>query len=824
MTAGFMISRILMLCLIKEVIYASTLPGANTGYTAWQNGGQKQEVLGYRHPLHYVRSLRQPKNNLINTRQNPQRSGVKDLTLGQTFRETPRHLWSQSLPVQPGPQRNYPLVQPRGFRVSLDFPFYKLDQMKETDSPTKTRPKLQSKPNVQPNGLSISDFQSPERDSKKDQNVGKNIHGVPTSTFQVNLTIPLPASSSNPIKAIGKFVENKSPGNIFQNSYGDLGKRLSSIHTEVKPLAISQTAGEQIRKQLGSTWSNYPATGPKQTLQQPGGSTYTPPTNGKLTSSRWQLISPQRNYNPTARQSLPPQKPDSTKPPSLSFAKYLERLGLIKAQTSHTREDVAQPYSKQKLNLSPLQYNRGSQDNKYVGVGSQSVGLPQNGYITSVPANVKDFTSDQKGEKEQDSAVPSLQLEFSFPVKTLSNLTKGGGYLTIRPQNVKSLLTRYMEAKKLQSPGSELKKSVLGFDDAGYHRKTGLPERKWPTLNLELEPKRKQPPPYEPVTVKPTDNKPSFSSWLPRDSETGKPRFPVLAISKYLIDATRPLKGKYQTVRPKPLQSGRLQSFYSSLKPSINSYVESQPRPSASRFASTHDDPLKPYSHLQTNAEIDSGPLHGLLAYGSSSFNYPMLEVVPAKRPQMWQKPISSLYLHEYNSGKEPSYDTFEDVISLHSRLSGYKVQNKLPEQDDPGHFQEGKDYYVKPFDTNGGFVSGQTYQTGNSAETSFNVQPPCESSFSRLGQDGSFSDLRYPYPNAESQPCSQVPCIDGVDECVNEQNANFPQRVSYSPKAEATSISIPYSTFDHIFTQSSYQPAQNGFKLQQYPVGHKQF
>ncbi|XP_008409963.1 uncharacterized protein LOC103466268 [Poecilia reticulata] len=774
MTAGFMISRILMLCLIKEITCASTLPEANTGYTAWQDGGRKQEILGYRRPLHYVRSLRRLKNNLINTRQNPQRSGVRDLTPGQTFRETPRHLWPQSLPVQPGPQRNYPLVQPRGFRVSLDLPFYKLDQMKETDSPTKAHPKLQS----------------------------------------------TPASSLNPIKAIGKFVENKSPGNIFQTSYGDLGKRLSSIHTELKSPTISQKAGEQTRKQLGSTWSNYPAAGPKQTLQQPGGSTCTQPTDGKLTSSRWQLISPQRNYNPTARQSLAAQKMDSTKPLSLSFAKYLERLGLNKAQTSHTREDVVQPYSKQKLNLSLLQYNRGSQDNKYVGDGSQSVGLPQNGYSTSV-ANIKDFTSDQKGEKEQDSAVPTLQLEFSFPVKTLSNLTKGGGYLTIRPQ-IKSLLTRYMEAKKLQSPESKFKKSVLGFDDVGYHRTTGLPEMKRPTLNLE--PKQKQPPPYEPVTVKPTVNKPSFSSWFLRDSEIGKPRFPVLALSKYLIDATRPLNGKYQTIQPKPLQSERLQSFYSSLKPSINSYVESQPRPSASQFASTHNNPLKPYSDLQMNAEIVSGPQHGLLTYGSSSFNSPMLEVVPAKRPQTWQKPISPLNLHEYNSGKEPSY-TFEDVIGLHSRPSGYKVQKKLPEQDNSGHFQEGIDYYVKLFDTNGGgFVSGQTYLTGNTAGTSFNVQPPCESSFSRLGQDGSFSDLRYPYLNAESQPCSQVPCIDG--ECVNEpnkRNTNFPQRIGYSPKAETTSISIPFSTFERIFTQSSYQPAQNRYKLQQYPVGQEQ-
>ncbi|XP_027884765.1 uncharacterized protein LOC114151624 [Xiphophorus couchianus] len=821
MTAGFMISRIFMLCLIKGVTYASAFPGASTGYTPWQDGGQKREVLGYRRPLHYVRSLRQLKNNLINTRQNPQRSGVKDLTPGQTFRQTPHHLWPQNLPVQPAPQRNYPLVQPRGFRISLDLPFYKLDQMKETNSPTKvflqTDPKLQTKPNVQ-SGLSISEFQSPERDSKKDPKAGKNIHGVPTSTFQVNLTVPPPAASLKPIKPIGMLVENQNPGNIFQTSYGDLGKRLSSIYTELKSPTINQKAREQTRKQLVSTWSNYPATGPKQTLQQPDESTYTQPTEGKLTSSTWQLnqhkISPQRNYDtPTTRQSLAPQKPDSTKPLSLSFVKYLERLGLNKAQTSPTREDLVQPYSKPKLHLSPPQYNRGSQDNKYVGVGSQSVA-----------ANVKDFTSDQKGEKEQDSAVPTLQLEFSFPVKKLSNLTKGGGYLTIKPQNVESLLTQYMAAKKLQLPESELKKSALGFD-AGDHRTTGLPERKRPILNIE--PKQKKPPPYEPVTDEPTGRKPSFSSWFPRDSEIGKPQFPVRGISKYLIDVTRPLNGKYQTIQPKSLQSERLQSFYSSLKPITNRYVESQPRPSSSLYASTHDNPFKPYSDLQKNAEIDSSPHHRLFAYGSSSFNSPMLEVVPSKRPQTWQKPISSLYLHESNRGKEPSYDTFEDVAALHSLPSGYKVQKKLPEQDDRGHIKEGKDYYVKPFDTNeGGSVSWQMYQTGNTARTSFNVQPPCRASFSRLGQYGSFSDLRYPYLNAESQPCSQVPCINGVGKCVNEpnkQNTNFPQRVSYLPKAEAISVSIPFSTFERIFTQSSYQPAQNGFKLQQYPVGQGQ-
>ncbi|XP_054884475.1 uncharacterized protein LOC129359080 [Poeciliopsis prolifica] len=811
MSAGFMISRILTLCLIQEVTHASAVPGANTGYKVRQDGGQKQDVLGYHHPLHYVRSLRQPKNNLINMRQTPQRSGVRDSTPGQTFRQTPRHLWPQNLPVQPAPPRNYTLVQPRGFRVSLDLPFYKLDEMKETDSPTKVflqnDPRLQTHPNVQ-RGLSVSEFLSPERDSKKDPKLGRSIHGVPTSNFWVNLTIPLSAASLKPIKAIGKLVENQNPGNIFQTSYGDLGKRLSSIYTELKSPTISQKALEQTRKQLGSTWSRYPATGPKQTLQQPDESTYTQPTEGKLTSSTWQLIqhkiSPQRNHdNPTARQSLAPEKPNSSRPPSLSFVKYLERLGLNKAQKSPVREDLVQPHSKQKLNLSPLQDNKGSQDDKYVGAGSQSVGLTQNSYTTSGAANVKDFTSDPKGAKEQDSAVPSLQLGFSFPVKTLSNLPEGGGYLTIKPQNVESLLTRYTEAKKLQSPESEFKKSVFGFD-AGPHRTTGLPERKWPILKIELKPKQKKTPPYEPVTGKPTGSKPSFSSWFPRDSEIGKPRFPGLAISKYLADITRPLNGKYQTIQPKPQQFERLQRFYSSLKPVVNSYVESHPRPSASLSASKHDNPFEPHSNLQKKAEIDSSPHHHPLAYGSSSFNSPMLEVIPAKRPQTWQTPIS------YAS---------EDVAALHRLPSGYQVQKKLPEQDEVG-----KDYYVKPFDPNeGGLVSGQTNPTRNAAGTSFNVRPPCESSFSWLGQDGSFSGLRYPDQNAESQPCSQEPCIDGVGRCVNEPykgNTNFPQRVSYLPKAETTSISIPFSTFERIFTRSGYQPAQNGFRLQQYPVG----
>ncbi|MEQ2209589.1 hypothetical protein XENOCAPTIV_001255 [Xenoophorus captivus] len=862
MAAGFMTSRILLLCLLNEVTYASGLRASNTGYEAWQDG-EKQEVHGYRRPLQYVRSLRQSKNNPEHLNQfykwqNSQRS-LKDLSRGQTLKQTMSHLWPQMSPVQPAPQRNNALVQPRGFKVSLDLPFFEQSQSKVNDSAAKghdTKPKTNLRAQFQ-SGISIPEFQSPDGDSTKNSYVEKNIHGVSIPS----LATP-PAASVKPLKLTGGHAKNlKEPLNDFQTSYMVPGKQLSLIQMGLK-WPISQTAGEQIKKLPSSMWSNYADTGPKKTPQRPYQSIFTQPIDDKLTISTWPLNqhkTPQqiRQEPPLARQSLKLQRPDSTKPPSLPVVKYLEQLG-FKTKTSPTRKDgddqIVEPYSTRKQYLPPLQSNRRSQSQEYVGAGSPSVVQTQSSSSTSGADIVKVLTKIQKADNDQDVGVQSLQLGFPFPFKTLlPNLTKSdGGYLKIKPESVGALFTHYMEAKsQSNSRPTELTLSVFGIDDAGHQRTNGHPERKWPVLNLDIGHQQKKHPPSMPVPTKPADNKPNFPSWSPSQQagqdetasiqswgpqkpKMGKPQFPVLAISKYLdlVDLTWPLKNdNSQITQPKPSPSERVQSLYSLLKP-ITSNVQDQTRPSVSRlFSSTHDiGPFKPSSDLRQNAEMthSSSDHPPLTTYDLSPFNSPKLKAGPAKKPQTWQKPVSSPYLYQYNNGREASYDTtFENVPDLSSMPSRYQSQKKLLEQDNYGPNQDRNYEYASIFDTDGGdTVFGQTYQSKwtekNTAGTPLNLQPLCESS-SRLGHQGYFSDPHYPYLNAETWPCSPIPCMDGAGECFNEtkkQSTNFPQWVNYSPKAEATSISVPSRTFKPFFSQSSYQPDQYSYNLKQYSVG----
>ncbi|KAK5605159.1 hypothetical protein CRENBAI_023304 [Crenichthys baileyi] len=740
MAPGFMTSRILLLCLLNGVTYVSGLRASITRYEVWQDG-QKQEVPGYRRPLQYVHSLRQPKNNPEHLNQfykwqNSQRSLIKDSSHGQTLKQMMSHLWPQMSPVQPAPQRNNALVQPRGFKVSLDLPIFQQRQSNVSDPAVKgydTQPKTKLRVQFQ-SGIGISEFQSPDGDSTKNSYVEKNIHGVSIPS----LATP-PAASVKQLKLTGGHAKNfKEPVNYFQSSYMAPEKQLSSIQTGLK-WPIRQTAGEQIKKQPGSTWSNYADTGPKRTSQRPYQSIFTQPIDDKQSISTWQLNqheTPQQiSQEPlVARQSLKLQRPDSTKPPSLPIVKYLEQLG-FKTQTSPTRKDcddqIVEPYSTQKQYLPPLQSNRRSQSQEYVGVGSPSGVQTQSSSGADI---VTVLPKIQKADSDQDAGVQNLQLSFSFPFKNLlPNLSKSdGGYLKTKPESVGSLFTHYMEAKsQSNSRPTELTLSVLDIDD--NHKKTNVhPERKWPILNLDIGHQQKKCPPSMPVHTKPAENEPNcpswsqsrqagqhettrIQSWGPQKPKMGKPEFPVLAISKYLDHLTRPLNDKSQITQPKQSQSERIQSLYSLLKPTN---VQDQTRPSVSRlFSSTHDiSPFKPSSDLRQNVEMthSSSDHPPLITYDLSPFNFPKLEAGPAKQPQTWQKPVSSPYLYQYNNGREASYDTtFETVPILSSMPSRYQSQKKLLEQYNYGPNQDRNGKHASIFDIDGGdTVFGQTYQS----------------------------------------------------------------------------------------------------------------
>ncbi|XP_021174677.2 uncharacterized protein LOC105929656 [Fundulus heteroclitus] len=855
MAAGFMILSILLFCLLNEVTGASGLPAVNPGYKAWQDGGPKLDVHGYRRPLHYVRSLRQPNINPehfnpFNAWQNPQRGFVKGVSPRQNLRQV-SHLWPERSPIQPAPHRNYPLVRPRGFKVSLDLPFLEQSQSKVADSTIGYRPndpKLKTMSNVQfQNGLSIPKIQSPEEDSKKEPFVGKNTQAVPSSGFNVNIAIS-PAESIKPL--IADHIE--SLGNVFQTGYTEPEKQWSSTQTGLKWPTISQTASKPTREQLGSTWSD---TGPKQPPQQPYETIYKQPTHEKPTFSTLsnQHKTPQQMNQeklPT-RQSVRLEMPDPAKPLSPPVIQQLDRLDFHRPQTSVTRKDdeTVQSHSRPQQYVSPLRHKWESLSHKYVGAGSPSGGQTQSSRSTSGADGFKDLTNNQKGEKDKEATVPRLQLDITFPLNNLlSNFTKGeGGYLNINPQSVGSLFKHYMEAKKLPSNTLQTGLNQLVSEFDSRRQMTGHPERKWPILNLDVGPQQKKQP-YVPVPTKPIDHKLNFSSWFPSQKisqeETAStlswgpqkpkienPQFPVLAISKYLVDIARPSESdKAKIIQQIPSLSERFQSLYSSLQPGTSSYVQGQRKPSVHPLsASTYDSsPFEPSSDFQQNTEkTDSGSSHLSFNYGLSPINSPKLETVPAKRPQTWQKPLSSYYQHPYNSGREASYGTnFETEPVLHIKPSGYETQ-KLPVQDSYRYNQDGKRKLADLIATGGDATFGQTSRgKGNGKNTAgkpFNVQPMCGPSSSELSHQGYFTDLLYPNQNAKPQPCSQMPCMGREGNCLKEpkkESSNLPLRVNYSPKAETTSISVPYSTFEQVFSQSMNQPRHNGFRLQQYPVG----
>ncbi|XP_038130373.1 uncharacterized protein LOC119776165 [Cyprinodon tularosa] len=330
MAAGFIIPRILLLCLVKEVTCASSLQAANARYKMQLDRGPNQDAHGFRRPLHYVRSLRLPKINpeslnQLGKGQTFQKTLLKDLSIGLTPRQSVGHRWSQLSPIQPSPQRIDPLPRPRGFEVSLDFPFLSPNQMKTSGSRVEdlTDAKLKSKSSVY--------FTVPQFGKKNDDGSASGLH--------VNLTFT-PAVSMKPLKISGPDEKPKDPKNVPLTSYGEPGKWLSTIQTGLKWPSLSQTTAEETKKH-GSTWS-YPDTGSKQTLHQPYVSIYTRPNQGKLASNTEPLNykRPQIKLEKPLSQDVGAQRPDSTNPPSLSIVKYIENLDFFKSPTRKDNQIV----------------------------------------------------------------------------------------------------------------------------------------------------------------------------------------------------------------------------------------------------------------------------------------------------------------------------------------------------------------------------------------------------------------------------------------------------------------------------------------------------
>ncbi|XP_041652406.1 uncharacterized protein LOC121515615 [Cheilinus undulatus] len=283
MAPEFLILRILLVFLLRELDYSSAFPIGRS--LMHPEPWQKREVYGYgnRRPLQYIRSLRQAHRKPsfsdqvpIQNLEKPQENSLRARSFSQIQNEPDLWTETQSLHLPwteqttestaeiSAPQRT-PVFTPRSFQFNLSIPFASFPDVHKgktsnlivsdfnSDVKDGTADFLQSH---RPTSVQISSsFNSPVasdsvsgKGSSKDPNGGQNIPDVIKPTFQLSLSVPIPPPTPSPKPSAGKvdYPENvKIPeaSSFVQSTYMEptyLKPHLNQVepewvHTQYQP-------------------------------------------------------------------------------------------------------------------------------------------------------------------------------------------------------------------------------------------------------------------------------------------------------------------------------------------------------------------------------------------------------------------------------------------------------------------------------------------------------------------------------------------------------------------------------------------------------------
>lgn len=763
---------------------------------------------GNRRPLHYVRTLRQPiigssqasddqgktqQGNLIRNQKKPSK---QTLSLPQVFSS------------QPAQQRNPPPARPRGFQLNLDIPLLELgpNQMPHTvtkvshESPA-AEVNLLSRP--QSSSPSVPEKSRPDPHGWTRDHVPKLQLGLSSSTTARTPSL----SMSDYVRLAHLIKENRN----VQSRYIEPAQQLLDLmQAESRP---PLNYADAVRKQVSQMGSRWPI------LSSDAGKGQNQEVESEIPAAKeiegWL---PAQHGSPAlspAGQSWAYQKPNVGKSPPHPTRKHPEQVDLYpNAHTGIAQDRDRDPTILSKPNLNPssvLQHDITHQfyqlpgDRQY-GNNYDPGNIEIQGSVKlGDPAFGKGLMTAKAGH---EPSPPRLQLSLSLPIQAKTQNVDVQGNDN---QNVKTV-------KQITQTGSNWPSSSPEFTKSAPQT-----EMKHPHLSFNAGHQSYQQQPHDYIQIKPAV-KPPFSTqysnqWMPRPNQDETPTGQSPAVHKPAI--TRPSAVSYSPTNSR-------HDSYSDYQGSRNHLDKA--------VGLTPSLPHKAPSSYHTSG-VFSEQSHGIQhASAPESDHYGSFKPSTERSRTAERMHHGSMYDHTtlmppnwYAAAATSAYETrphhqqkhvFSEESSQHRHRfpSGHETQKTFPKLEAGHHVRDGQDKSAKIFinfdrgvvaidgqsdtKTNGyhgkweGETEGPQSQTTN--PSTINLQ-----ALMTLDK-GALTDLLKSHHQSRRPSYVQSGCIGQAGDC-SQQARYFPKQDSYTPYAEATSVTVPSNAQQHFFESRSY-------------------
>ncbi|CAI5668277.1 unnamed protein product [Oreochromis niloticus] len=331
MAAGFLITRLLLVCLLSEVNYSSAFPRARSFVQPrlWQSEGEEEEVYNYEncHPFYYISAQGKTSEKQggfmaapihICKQNHPivyqKASNLKPANPFQPRSNVATKWPQETILPQPPSQKMYLSPKPKSYEFSLKIPF--LDFLIRNDgknSPNKKHEGGNDAPAVSKPGFQVSS-------SVSSSSVSQSVN-TPTTSHVVHLASehnPESPDSVKPEKPISAMIGSRQP---FLNSAGTGNTETQEQPYPIKPQSSSTLFG-----------SGRPFVSFATPQQEPHEPVHVQPSSSLAGSAR-----PFLNFGTTHQQTY---KPVHVKPPSSTLTE-LERPFL---NFGTTRQHSYEPY------------------------------------------------------------------------------------------------------------------------------------------------------------------------------------------------------------------------------------------------------------------------------------------------------------------------------------------------------------------------------------------------------------------------------------------------------------------------------------------------
>ncbi|RVE71413.1 hypothetical protein OJAV_G00051520 [Oryzias javanicus] len=782
MAAASLMMRMLLVCWLSDLLFSSAadLPG----------GGWDSRRLDYgnRRPLHYVRTLRQPiirssqtsgdqgetqHGNIIRSQKKPQKQTLS-LPLPQSFSS------------QPTQQKNSPPARPRGFQLNLDVPLLELgqNQMPHTkgseESPAAVV-NLRSSPQS-------SSFSVPEK-SREDPHKLLSDH-VPK--LQISIS-PSPAAKMPPLTAsdylrLARLIKESSvPSRCIEPAQ----QLLDLVQAESRP---PLNYADAVRKQVTQIGSKRPIlssdSGEKQIKEV------------SKESDGWHPAQHGSQVLPPAEHSWAYQVPEVGKP-----SPHPEQVDWYpNAHTSMGQEDKDPTVlSNPNLPSSILQreitdkYHKLPRDRKYGNPDQRNIEI-QGSVELRDPAFSKG--SQKTAEPGREPSSPRLHLSLSLPIQAKTPILEVQG---TGNRHVKTAQMSTQTGSNRQSSSSD------------YTKPAPQPETKWPTISVDPGHQNYPQQPQDYIQTKPAVNLPFSAQYFNRQTP---PPWPNLDET---LPGLSPAFHKPATTKSSPVSYSPTHTrhdSYINYPYSRNDHATGlSPSPSQAAPSLYHSSSGK-FSEPSRGLQRASAPdRHGRLKPSKERAGTPermhlgsMYDLTTMKPPNWYAAAATSAY--ETRPHHQQKHVFPEESSQLRRRFpTVHETQKKLPEWKAGQDGHDGRDKSAKIFiniehgavdsdrqsdNKNGGHqrkwhgdIEGPQSQTANPG--TINVQ-----ALMTLDK-GALAELLKSHQSRKPSS-AQSSCMGRAGDCSH----HFPRRDSFSPYAEATSVTDP-SDAQQFFESTSY-------------------